>query len=173
MANLKDSPKFQKYDDYYTPKSAWEQINHLIPKDKIIWESCMLNSHLSKSPEYLKELGNQVIHDTKMDMLTHSPCFDMIVTNIPFSTEIKKQILKRLVELDKPFIIIMNSMNTFSKYMREIFKDNFKHLQIITPDKKIHYDKLVEGELVRTKNCSFYSIYLCYKMELKNEDLWL
>lgn len=27
-----------KYDCYRTPKSAWESIQHFIPKDKKIWE---------------------------------------------------------------------------------------------------------------------------------------
>ena len=49
MANLVDSHKFSTFDDYYTPKSAWEYIAHLIPKDKIIWEAFCLNSKLSKS----------------------------------------------------------------------------------------------------------------------------
>ena len=31
--------KIQVFDDYYTPYYVWEQINHLIPKDKIIWEA--------------------------------------------------------------------------------------------------------------------------------------
>ena len=29
---------FQKQDDWMTPKYAWENIAHLIPKDKKIWE---------------------------------------------------------------------------------------------------------------------------------------
>ena len=122
MANLTDSPNFEVYDDYYTPKSAWENI----------------------------------------------------ITNIPFDRELKEPILRRLVELDKPFIIIMNSMNTFTKYMRNIFKGNFQHLQVITPDSKINFIRLNEdGTLTKTKNCSFYCIYLAYKMNLKPEDLWL
>lgn len=174
MANFKDSATFQKHDDYYTPSSAWKQVNHLIPKDKIIWEMCMLNSELSKSPEYLEELGNKVVYDKKMDCLVQTPVnYDMVVTNIPFSTKIKKEILIRLVELDKPFIIIINSLNTYSKYMRVIFKNNLKHLQIITPHKKINFDKLVNNELVKTKKCSFYCVYLCYKMNFETKDLWL
>ena len=174
MSNFKDSPHFQVHNDYYTPKSAWEWINDIIPKDKIIWESCMLNSIHSKSPQYLMELGNQVVYDINYDMLSDQPDnFDMIITNPPFETDLKKEILKKLVEIDKPFIIIMNSCNLFSKYMRTIFKDNFKYLQIITPSTKIQYDKYVENQFVKTKNCSFYSVFVCYKMNLSTEQLWL
>ena len=49
MANFKDSSHFEIHDDYYTPKSAWEQINHILPKDKVVWEACLLNSHNHKS----------------------------------------------------------------------------------------------------------------------------
>ena len=173
---LNDSSTFKVHDDYYTPKSAWENINHLIPKDKVILEGCMLNSHQSKSPDYLTELGHKVICDRTLDIITGDiPECDMIVTNPPFKTDLKKQVLTRLIEIDKPFIIVMNSLNTFTKYIRQIFKGNLQHLQIITPSNKIHFEKLnyETNELTPTKKCSFYCIYLCYKMELKPEDLWL
>ena len=176
MAMCKDCPNFKVHDDYYTPKSAWENINHLIPKDKIIWEACMLNSHKSKSPEYLEALGHTVVFNREWNILEDEPDnYDMIITNPPFETKIKKQILMKLVELDKPFILVMNCMNTFTKYIRDIFKGNIKHLQMITPSGKINFDKLDydTNELKPTKSCSFYCIYLCYKMELTPEQLWL
>ena len=65
-------------------------------------------------------------------------------------------------------------MNTFAKYIRDIFKDKFNDLQIITPSQKIQFIRLNEDNtLTQTKSCSFYSIYLCYKMNLSNEQLWL
>ena len=175
MANLVDSHIFRNNDNYYTPKCAWEQINHLIPKDKIIWEAFCLNADLSKSGEYLSELGNKVVYDTNMDMLKNEPeKWDIIVSNPPFDKNIKIPVLKRMLELDKPFIIIMNSMNTFTKYIRDIFKDNLQHLQIITPKQKIQFIKLnTDNTITQTNNCSFYSIYLCYKMNLDTKDLWL
>ena len=181
MANLADSPHFSKHDDYYTPKSAWEQIAPVIATvenvNGPVWEACMLGATQSQSPSYLREIIGDpelVVADTEMDMLTQQPEeFGSIITNPPFSTELKKQVLTRLHELDKPFIIIMNSMNLFTKYLREIFGDDMKHLQVITPDKKINYDKLDNGILTPTKNCSFYSIYLCYKLDLPQQMLWL
>tara|TARA_R110000824_G_scaffold330663_2_gene517435 strand:+ start:2561 stop:2980 length:420 start_codon:yes stop_codon:yes gene_type:complete len=138
----------------------------------------MLNADLSLSPEFLQEItgnNNTIIYDTKMDMLVNQPTgWDMIITNIPFSTKLKQTILRKLVEYDKPFIIIMNSMNLFSNYMRDIFKGNFQHLQVITPRGKINYTKLEDdGSLTETSNCSFYCCYLCYKLNINNEDLWL
>jgi hypothetical protein len=62
----------------------------------------------------------------------------------------------------------------FSKYLRQIFQDNIKHLQIITPGTKIHYAKLLEdGTLEYKKNTSFYSVFVAYKMNLSPEQLWV
>jgi hypothetical protein len=153
----------------------WSRIAHLIPKDKVIWEACMLNSN-SKSKQYLSELGFTVIGFTFWDILKTDPPCDIIVTNPPFKTSIKKQILQRLVELDKPFIIIMNSMNLFTNYFRSIFKDKIKDLQIITPRGKIKFEyynektKLIEP--IKTAP-AFYCVYVAYKMNINNEHLWL
>tara|TARA_R110000823_G_scaffold37308_1_gene101364 strand:- start:102 stop:812 length:711 start_codon:yes stop_codon:yes gene_type:complete len=176
MSNLKDSPKFNVYDDYYTPKFAWEQIAHLIPDDKVVWEAFLLNSHRSKSIENLKSLGKQVVGNTEWDYF--EKCreveYDLIVSNPPFDKRIKIPILKKLVEVDKPFILIMNSMNTFCKYFCDIFRDVRKDLQIITPYGKINFEKLEkDGTTTMTSNCSFYCVYVCYKMNIPQENLFL
>lgn len=175
MGDCKDFSNYGNYSEYYTPKYAWENIKHLIPKDKIVWEACMLNSEKSKSGEYLKDLCKEVICDTKMNMLIETPKnYDMIITNPPYESKLKKSILKRLVELDKPFIIIINSMNVYSKYMREIFNEKIKDLQVVNPKLKIHFIKLLENNEIEYKpNTSFYCVYLCYKMNIPNEQLWL
>ena len=124
MANLKDCSKFNIHDDFYTRKKTWEQIKDYIPKDKIIWEFCLLNSN-EQSKRYLQELNFNVVGDRTIDFFNeeNKHLGEILISNIPFSTEIKIRMLKRLVELDKPFIIIMNSMNLFTKYFKEIFKD--------------------------------------------------
>lgn len=174
MANFKDSTKFQIYNEYYTPKSAWEQIKHLIPNDKIVWEAFLLNSHASKSMQNLKELGKNVIGDTSWDFMKTEPEYDLIVSNPPFEKEIKIPILKRLVQLDKPFIIIMNNLNIYSNYFNEIFKNHREHLQIVYPKRKIHFEKLLEdGTTELKKNTSFYCVYVAYKMNIDKEKLFL
>tara|TARA_R110000787_G_scaffold85617_2_gene182562 strand:- start:245 stop:751 length:507 start_codon:yes stop_codon:yes gene_type:complete len=168
MANLKDCSKFNIHDDFYTRKKTWDQIKEFIPNDKIIWEFCLLNSN-EQSKKYLQELNFNVVGDRTIDFFNHN-LGDILISNIPFSSEIKIRMLKRLVELDKPFIIIMNSLNLFTKYFKEIFKD--KDLYFIYPSTKIHYDKYIDGELKETKNnTSFYSVYVCYKVIDKN--IWI
>ena len=175
MANLKDCSKYTIDNNYYTRKDMWENIQHLIPKDKVIWEMCLLNSK-SKSMDYLRELGFNVVGNTEWDCLETTPDnFDMIVTNPPFETKIKKKILERLVTLDKPFIIILNIMNVCTGYMREIFGDKLKDLQIIIPRNKIRFEKYdeVNKKMVRCNDPAFYSGYLAYKLNLDTKDLWL
>ena len=168
MANLKDCSKWNIHDDFYTRKESWTQIKEYIPQDKVIWEFCLLNSN-EQSKKYLTELGFNVVGDRTIDFFEND-MGQVLVSNIPFSTDLKQKMLRRLVELDKPFIIIMNSMNLFSKYFKEIFEG--KDLFFIYPSTKIHYDKYINNELTTTKNnTSFYSIYVCYKIIDKN--IWI
>jgi len=157
---------FIKHDDYMTPKSAWENIQHLIPKDKVIWEAFYGDG---KSGNYLKELGFNVIHEP-IDFFEND-LGDIIVSNPPFS--LSKQVVKRLKQLEKPFIIIMPSSKINTSYFRENFMN--KGLQIVIPRKRIHFEKLVDGE--RPKNwknaCNFDCFYYCYKMGFDKDINWL
>lgn len=157
---------FIKHDDYMTPKSAWENIQHLIPKDKVIWEAFYGDG---KSGNHLKELGFNVIHEP-IDFFEND-LGDIIVSNPPFS--LSKQVIKRLKQLEKPFIIIMPSSKINTSYFRENFMN--KGLQIVIPRKRIHFEKLVEGE--RPKNwknaCNFDCFYYCYKMGFDKDINWL
>ena len=157
---------FEKHDDYMTPKSAWEAIQHLVPKDKVIWECFYGNG---KSGEYISELGYEVIHEP-IDFYENN-LGDIIWSNPPFSDT--KRIMKRLAELDKPFIMLMPSPKINTSYIRENFMN--KGLQIIIPKKRIHFEKLVDGKIPEGwKNaCYFDCFYYCYKMGLKNDILWL
>ena len=176
MANLKAAPRFEINDQFYTPKSAWEQISHLIPADKIVWEAFQLNSHKSKSMANLIELGKNVVGNTDWDFFDKCNTleYDLIVSNPPFDKKIKIPILQKLVELDKPFILIMNSMNIFSNYFNDIFKDHRQKLQIVYPKGKIHFEKLLEnGETDYKKGTSFYCTYICYNLNIPNDKLYL
>lgn len=159
---------FLKHDDYMTPKSAWENIQQYIPKDKIIWEAFMGDG---KSGEYLRELGFDVIHN--YNDFFESNEGDIIVSNPPFSKS--KEVIFRLKELDKPFIIIMPCSKICTSYFRETFKNADNSLQIIIPRKRIHFDKLVDGEKPKGwKNaCNFDCFYYCYKMNLPKDIIWL
>ncbi len=155
---------FLKYDDYMTPKYAWESIQEYIPKDKIIWEAFYGDS---KSGDYLKELGFETIHEP-VDFFEND-LGDIIVSNPPFSKS--KEIMKRLLVIDKPFILIFPSSKINTSYFRD-WKDK---IQIIIPPKRIHFQKLINGKVPENwKNaCNFDCFYYCYKMDLPKDIIWL
>jgi len=168
MADFKALCHYKVYNDFYTPKWVWSKIKHIVPKEFIIWEACMLNAENSKSIEIWEELGYNVVGNTKWDILTcEIPKCDIIITNIPFETDIKKKVLKRLIEIGKPFIIIINICNVFANYFQEIM--DLDNIQIIVPKGKLHFQKNGEKE---KKNTSFYSCFIAYKMNLSNSQLW-
>tara|TARA_R110000823_G_scaffold16244_2_gene51942 strand:- start:1620 stop:2099 length:480 start_codon:yes stop_codon:yes gene_type:complete len=150
---------FLKHDDYMTPKYAWENIKHLIPKDKVIWESFFGDG---TSGIYLEELGFDVIHK-EVDFFENN-LGDIIISNPPFSQS--KEILKRLKELDKPFILILPSSKINTQYIRE----NYSELQIIIPRKRIQFIK--NGNELQNK-CNFDCFYYCYKMNFEKDIIWL
>ena len=150
---------FLKHDDYMTPKYAWENIQQYIPKDKIIWEAFMGDG---KSGEYLTELGYNVIHNDNDFFLSNEG--DLLVSNPPFSK--CKEIMPRLKELDKPFILILPCSKINTQYFK-IFKNE---IQIIIPRKRIQFVK--NGNELQNK-CNFDCFYYCYKMNLPRDIIWL
>ena len=156
---------FIKHDDYMTPKYAWENIKQYIPNDKVIWEAFYGDG---TSGTYLEELGFNVIHEP-IDFFKEDKG-DIIVSNPSFS--LSKEIMKRLLVLDKPFILIFPSSKINTQYFRE-WKD--KHLQIIIPRKRIQFKKLVDGKTPDKykSSCNFDCFYYCYKMNLENDIIWL
>ena len=165
MANWSITLQLKKHDDYMTPKYVWENIQHLIPKDKVIWEPFYGDG---QSGNHLTELGFDVIHEP-VDFFEND-LGDMIVSNPPFSKS--KEVMSRLKKLDKPFILILPTQKLNTSYLRENYKNT--ELQIIIPRKRIQFIKFVDGEKVESKNaCSFDCYYYCYKMNLPRHIVWL
>jgi hypothetical protein len=159
---------FLKHDDYMTPKSAWENIQHIIPKDCLIWEAFYGDG---KSGQYLKELGFNVIHE-QIDFFEND-LGDIIVSNPPFS--LSDKVLTRLKELNKPFIIIFPSSKINTQYFRRLFSEADDKIQIIIPRKRIHFEKHINGEVpIGWKNaCNFDCFYYCWKINLERDITWL
>jgi len=159
---------FQKHDDYMTPRYAWENIAHLIPKDKVVWEAFYGDG---KSGEYLRELGFEVIHE-EIDFFTENRG-DIIVSNPPFSKS--KEVLARLVELNKPFIVILPASKVTTQYVRNLFKNSEDKLQLVIPRSRIHFQKQIDGKTPEDykSSCNFDCFYYCWKMNLPRDLLWL
>jgi hypothetical protein len=156
---------FTEHDDYMTPRSAWEAIRHIIPKDKILWEAFYGNG---QSQQYLQEMGYTVEGGKDEDFFQHNKG-EMVVSNPPFT--IIPSILERLVALDKPFILIMPSSKINTQYFRKLFST--RQIQIIIPRKRIQFEKVVNGEKIESNKCNFDCFYYCYKMNMQKDIVWL
>ena len=173
MATFK-AKNFSKCDSYMTPKSAWENVKHLIPTNKIIWESAYGDG---SSGKHLQELlpNNTIIH-RNIDYFIEEPTeWDLQITNIPFSK--KKEWITRGVELNKPFMIIMPCSALTTLWFRSIILslENQNDLQIIIPRKRIHFVKKTNGIIPSNwrSSCNFDCFYYCYKFNLDKSMNWL
>lgn len=159
---------FTKHDDYMTPESAWTAVKRYIPKNKKIWEAFYGDG---ESGNILKKMGFDVIHKDvdffKKDL------GEIIVSNPPFT--MKKEVLTRLKELGKPFMLIMPSSTINTQYMRKIFANDKNPIQLIIPQKRIQFIKLVNGRRVegQKQRCNFDCFYYCWKMNLPRDLIWL
>lgn len=151
----------KKSDNYITNKDDWERIKEYIPNDKIIWSPFYCDG---KQKEYFNDMGYDIIHEDK-DFFSYTPEYDMIIDNPPFSK--KKEILARLKELDKPFILICPSMLLSYKYFQEDYKD----IQILIPYKRINFKHLESNNSKYSP--PFASFYFCYKMNLPKDIIFI
>jgi len=157
----KQDIEFKKDDAYMTPKEVWESIAHLLPKDKILWE-CFYGD--GKSGEYLTELGFQVEHHD-IDFFDDPPFdYDILVSNPPYS--IKPKVFKRLAEIDKPFMMLVPVSTMTKQFLKKYFQDK---IQIVIPKTRIHFIK--NG--LQTKASWFDTIFICHKMNLEKDIIFL
>ena len=160
MNNTLRSAKNVKFDDYVTPESAWKSIKDFIPKNQVLWEPFYCDG---KSGEILTKLGFEVIHENE-DFFENNKG-DIIVSNPPFS--IKKQVLIKMKELNKPFLLLM-PLDTLSRVYFSKLK--FDNIQIIIPNKRIQFHKFVNGEYVTKNAACFDCAFFCWKLNL-NKDI--
>ena len=158
-----ETKTFNKHDDYMTPKSAWENIKEFIPEDKIIWEAFYGDG---ESGKYLTELGFNTIHE-EVDFFENN-LGQVVVSNPPFQKI--PEILKRLVELKKPFILIMPQSKIFTQYLRNCFINEDDPLQLLIPRKRIQFSKDGKGS---QNKCNFDCFYYCWKMGFNKDIIFL
>ena len=149
-------------DNYNTNKEDWLRIKDYIPKESKIWSPFYCDG---KQKEYFEEMGFDIIHQDK-DFFSYTPEYDIIIDNPPFSK--KKEILKKLKELGKPFILICPEMMLAYKYFQEDYKDE---IQIIIPSKRINFRHL--NSTNKKYNPPFASFYFCYKMNLEKDLIFI
>jgi hypothetical protein len=157
---------FTQHDDYMTPLSAWDAIKHLLPKDKVLWEAFYGNG---QSLQYLQELGFTAVGGEDEDFFEHNRG-DVLVSNPPFT--LIPSILQRIIDLDKPFVMIMPSSKINTQYFRKLLSE--RRIQIIIPRKRIQFEKIIDGKKSDKRSvCNFDCFYYCYKMNLERDIIWL
>ena len=138
-------------DNYITNADDWLRIKDYIPKDKKIWSPFYCDG---KQKEYFNDMDIDIIHEDK-DFFSYTP----------FSK--KKEILARLKELDKPFILIMPSVMLCYKY----FQDDYKDIQIIIPYNRVKFKHL--DNINKNYTPPYASFYFCYKMNLSKDLIFI
>ena len=92
---------------------------------------------------------------------------DVLVSNPPYS--LKKEVFTRLKKLDKPFMMLVPTTTLHTKYFKELFVDD--RIQVIFPHKKRQF--ISNKKTLKKSGCSFYTCYVCYKMELPKDVILL
>ena len=150
----------KRHDNWITPKVAWKYLQPFIPSDKIIWEPFYCNG---QSGIDLKELGFHVHHEPNEDFFKCN-YGDIIISNPPFSQSTLEKTFKRLIDLDKPFVLLMPVGKLVNNYIRDIFKD-VEPLQYIIPPERIVFSEYLDGEITK-RRMNYPTIFYCYKMDL-------
>jgi hypothetical protein len=101
----------------------------------------------------LRELGFNVIHEP-IDFFKNTNLGDIVVSNPPFT--MKKEVLETLLNVDKPFILLMPLATLSREYFRRLFID--KEFMLALPQKRIQFIK--QGQT--TSNCNFECAFFCY-----------
>ena len=149
-------------DNYMTSKQDWERISQFIPQDKVIWAPFYGDG---KQKQYFEEMGYNIIHNDE-DFFENNHG-EIIIDNIPFSK--KKEVITRLKELDKPFIIICPSMMIGYKYFLDLYANQ---IQIIVPHRRIGFRHITNTD-GKSYTPPFGSFYYCYKMNLPKDLLFI
>lgn len=164
-------------DECYTPEYAILPILKYIPKDFKIW--CPFDKPSSNYVKVFEKTGYKVIcsHiDEGGDFFEYEPKeYDIIVSNPPFSLSL--EVLERLYNLGKPFIMLMPLKYLQAKGRGELFVKN--GIQLLTFDKRIGY--YTNGDMTKPKEGNYQaSSYFCWKIlprdliiEILNKDIHL
>ena len=166
MATYSDY-KISNHDDFFTREEEWIQISKFIPHKKVI--SMPFYSPYSKCNKLLeKYIDNKIIYRNE-DFFEYDRG-DIVVDNPPFSK--KKEIINKLVERNKPFMLIVPISTIAYNYTKKLKE----HLQLLIFKKRPRFIKCdaKTGKLKDdNKSPAFDSCVICWKMNLKNDIIFL
>ena len=167
-------------NEWYTPESAIQMLEDHLRQSKFppnsnttVWECFGKDFSYIESPQYIKNLGYNVIADGE-DFWRNCKG-DLVISNGPYSTpkgerNIKERIIERLCELNIPFCLLMPTSYLQTKSFKKMV-DKYGNFQFIVPCKKIQFYKvdLITKEKLKKNNCSFYTCWYCWNMGFQND----
>ena len=162
--------KFNKNDEYYTPSYAVYPLIKYLKESSTIW--CPFDKEESNFVQVLTKEGFNVIYghiETGQDFFkVDVPKCDYIISNPPYS--LKGEVFKRLIEIGKPYAMLINFQGIFDNKNRfEMFKNNRTEMLWLSP--RVNYIK--QGDY-KASGVPFQSGYLCsgiFKEQLNFEYL--
>ena len=137
--------KFNKNDEYYTPAYAVYPIAKYLKQGSTIW--CPFDTIESEFVQVLTDLSFKVEFghiETGEDFFkVNPPCCDYVISNPPYS--LKGDVFKRLIEIGKPYAMLINFQGIFDHKERfEMFKNNRTEMLWLSP--RVNYIKLDGGK---------------------------
>lgn len=150
----------QVNDDYETPDYAYKVLTVNL-KNKIVWDPFFCTGRAKKKIE--KNFKCVAINQNAdfFDKSKRPKRYDAIVTNPPFS--IMKRVIEDIVNLKKPYAILMRASHVDSKYFRDIMDK--RQYTVVWPEKRIVYE--VNGK--KAGSPTFDSVWIT-NMKLKKID---
>ena len=148
-----------KSDEWYTPEDAVLPVLRYLKPGSTVW--CPFDKKKSHFVKVLKKEGFKVIKshiDRGQDFLTYEPDedYDYIVSNPPYS--IRNDILKRVFDIGKPFMLLMNTNGLFDSKVRwDMFNKN--NFSLIYLSGRVNYMK--EYGTPGESSPPFQSAYVC------------
>jgi len=152
----------ERNDNYSTPVSYLKVIEPFIPKQYIINDPFFFDGLVK---ENWKEVNREIIHENK-DFFTTTHKGDIFVSNPPFSN--LKDIFIKLFEVGKPFILLLPIQKIAQLKIQRVIKD--KHLQMIVSP---IYKGFINSRGEQTKCSSQYFSYVCWKMDLERDLIFI
>ena len=163
--HIKNVPEGQENNNYITPKYAWEMLLPYLDKNKVYWEAFYCDGSSGKD---LTDLGLNVIHENE-DFFENNKG-EIVLSNPPFNKTILERILRRLVALDKPFVLLLPHTKLGTLFMSSIFKDLEDPLQLLIPSRAIEFHYYIDGVKQPLQNRkSFHSSFFTWKMNFKRD----
>lgn len=164
-----------KKDECYTTFAEAEKIVKFLIYKKIIKKSTKVwlpfDNEISNIYKALKGHCEIILSNLEigLDFYNYKPKdWDMILTNPPFSN--RTNLMKRLVSFNKPFVILQATQyfnNQHAVNMLSEFNNDFQFILPRTRMSFLTYKKETDRVESSKNGASFYSFWLCFKINLE------